>query len=161
MKYSFTTKNNQRVVIDRSLIGGKVKVYIDGKAYGPSHQGTRGATGTFYPIEKGTLEIRSSLWELVPRVWYNEDWVDFVAPLTLPQYLLIALPFFSTVLINFTQILGLIVGALGSLICLVVMHSQRSAMSRLLICVVIVILTPIVSIAGAIAIGMMMGGAQP
>src|SRR5438128_1755886 len=137
MKYTFTTSAKEQVTIDRSLLSGKVKIYVDGKAVGPSHQGKRGATGTFYPVNRGTLEVRSSPWELVPRAWYNEDWVELVPPLTAWQYVLIALPFVSTAFVAFGQIAGLIIGALATLISVVVMHTQRPIGQRLLICLFI------------------------
>lgn len=161
MKYSFTTSRNEKIVLDRSLLNGKVKVSIDGRPVGPSHQGMRGATGTFYPVKSGTLEVRSALFELVPSVWYNEDWVDLVPPLTTPQYLLIGLPFVTATVASFGQITGIIVGLLATLICLLVMRSQRPAKVRVALCAVIAIVAPIVGFAVTYAATMALSGNQP
>jgi hypothetical protein len=160
MKYSFTTPAKERVTLDRSVLNGKVKVYVDNKPVAPSHQGTRGAAGTFYPLRSGTLEIRSSLWELVPRAWYNEDWVDLVPPLNTWQYLLIALPFLGTVFITFFQLPGLVVGGLAVLISLMVMRSQRPLNTRVVMCLIIAVLAPVAALAVTYGFTMLMNGAR-
>jgi hypothetical protein len=154
MKYTFKTdaRVSEEVTIDRALLTGKVKVFIDGKPVGPSHQGRRGATGTFYPVKFGTLEVRSSLFELVPRVWSNENWVDLVPPVKGWQYVLVALPLISTIVMTFGQILGLLIGALAVLISYIVMRSQRSATARNLICMAIAVVAPIVSVVLVLAL---------
>ena len=159
MKYTFTTKANERVIINNSILGGKVKVIIDRKEVGPTNRGARGAAGAYYPIKSGTLEVRTNLFELVPRVWYNEDWVDLVPPLALPQYMMIALPFLGSLFIG--QIVGLVVGLLGSGICWLIMHSQRPARTRFILCIIVAILTPLIAFAGAIAITIGLGSPQP
>lgn len=148
MRYTFKTDARvpERVVIDRTLLTGKLKVYIDGKQVGPSHQGRRGAAGTFYPVKSGTLEVRSSYIELVPSVWYNENWVDLVPPMQVWQYLLVVLPLIGAVVITFGQLVGLVVGALGMLLSYVVMRSQRPTNVRLAIGLVIAVLAPVVSV---------------
>lgn len=148
MKYTFKTDARvpEQVTIDRALLTGKVKVFVDGKPVGPSHQGRRGAAGTYYPLRMGTLEVRSSLFEIVPRVWCNENWVDLVPPVKGWQYVLVALPLISTVVMTFGQILGLLVGALAVLISYIVMRSQRSVTARNVICMAIAVIAPIVSI---------------
>ncbi len=159
MQYKFTTAKNEKVILDRSLFSGKVKVLVDGRPVGPSHQGMRGAAGTFYPLKSGTLEVRSGMLELVPRVWYNEDWVDLVPPISTPQYLLIGLPFITTVSVSFGQITGIIIGLLATLICLLVMRTQRPATVRGAICAVIAVMAPIAGFAATIALNMAMGSA--
>ena len=154
MKYSFKTdaRTPEQVVIDRAILTGKVKVFIDGKPVGPSHQGKRGAAGTFYPLKSGTLEVRSSMLELVPSVWYNENWVELVAPMKGWQYMLILLPFLSTLVLTFGQILGMLVGVLAVLVSYVVMRSQRSLNVRTIICMVIAVIAPIIAFALVIAL---------
>ena len=149
MRYTFKTDARvpERVIIDRTLLTGKLKVYIDGKQVGPSLQGRRGAAGTFYPVKSGTLEVRSSYVELVPSVWYNENWVDLVPPMQVWQYLLVVLPLIGAVVITFGQLVGLVVGALGMLLSYVVMRSQRPTNVRLVIGLVIAVLAPVVSVA--------------
>lgn len=159
MQYTFTTDKNEKIILDRSLFSGKVKVIVDRRPVAPSHQGARGATGTFYPLKSGTLEVRSGMFELVPRVWYNEDWVDLVQPLTTPQYLLIGLPFITTTAVSFGQITGIIIGLLATLICLLVMRTQRSANMRGAICAIIAILAPIAGFAVTIAATMALNSA--
>jgi hypothetical protein len=160
MKYTFTTGKNEKVTLDRSMFSGKVKVLVDNRPVRPSHQGVRGATGTFYPIKSGTLEVRSGMLELVPRVWYNEDWVDLVPPLSTVQYLLIGLPFITTTIVSFGQITGIIVGLLATLICLLVMRTQRPANVRGAICAVIAILAPIAGLAATLALNVALSGAH-
>ncbi|HEY3288810.1 MAG TPA: hypothetical protein VGK87_01650 [Anaerolineae bacterium] len=152
MKYTFVTSKNEKVELDRSLLNGKVKVSIDGRPVGSSHQGMRGATGTFYPIKSGTLEVRSSLFELVPSVWYNEDWVDLVPPLTWPQYLLIGLPFVTATVASFGQVTGIVIGAIAVLICVLVMRSQRPAKVKVALCAVMAIVAPVAGFAATIAL---------
>ncbi|MCL4504882.1 MAG: hypothetical protein M1434_08670 [Chloroflexi bacterium] len=158
MKYTFTTQAKERVTIDRSLLTGKVKVTIDGKQVGPSMRGMRGATGAFYPIKSGTLEVRSSLFEMVPRVWYKEDWVDLIAPLKPLQYVLIGLPFVTAAFSTFGQLSGIVVGLLGVLLCLVIMYSQSPLNKRVLFCGLIALIAPVLGIAVTIGLSMAMGG---
>ena len=159
MKYTFKTDARvpEKITIDRTILTGKVKVFVDGKQVGPSHQGRRGAAGTFYPVKSGTLEVRSSLLELVPSVWYNENWVDLVPPMKAWQYLLIALPLFSTVVFTFGQIVGLIVGALGVFFSYVVMRSQRPAKVRLAFGLIIAVLAPVVGVAAVVVLNNALG----
>ena len=160
MKYSFTTKFNETVTVDRAIISGKVQVLADGRPVAPSHRGMRGATGTFYPLKGGVLEVRSALLEVVPRVWFNDDWVDLIQPLINWQYLFIALPFLSVVIISFGQITGLMVGALGSVLAWIVMQTQRPLNRRIIICAIIAILTPLVAIAVTIGLNILLNGGQ-
>lgn len=160
MKYSFTTKFNESVILDRAIITGKVKVFANGRPVAPSHRGERGATGTFYPLKGGVLEVRSGVLEIVPRAWYNDDWVDFVQPLVSWQYLLIALPFIGATITSLGQMAGLFVGALGSLLCWVLMQTQRPIKTRAIICVIIAALTPIVGIAVSFVIPTLLQGAK-
>ncbi len=160
MKYTFITGKNEKVSLDRSLFSGKVKITINGRPVSPSHHGARGATGTFYPIQSGTLEVRSGMFELVPRVWYNEDWVDLVPALTTPQYLLIGLPFITTTIVTFGQITGIIVGLLATLICLLIMRSQRPAKVRGALCATIAIAAPIAGFAVTVALTMALNNAK-
>ena len=160
MKYTFTTQAKEQVTIDRSLITGKVKVIIDGKQVGPSMRGVRGATGTFYPIRSGTLEVRSSLVEMVPRVWYKEDWVDLVPPLTPWQYLLIGLPFITTAFATFGQLSGIVIGLLGILLCLVIMNSQNPLNKRVVFCGLVALIAPVLAIAVTIGLSMALGSPQ-
>ncbi len=159
MKYTFKTDARvpEKVVIDRALLPGKLKVFVAGKQVGPSHQGRRGATGTFYPLKSGTLEVRSSLLELVPSVWYNENWVDLVPPMKTWQYLLVALPLLGTVAITFGQLIGLVVGALGVLISYVAMRSQRPLNVRLAIGLLVAVVTPVVGFAAVVAVINLLG----
>lgn len=160
MKYKFTTKFKQNVTIDRALLGGKIKVYAEDRLVAPSHRGERGATGTFYPLKGGTLEVRSSMFEVVPRAWFNDDWLDLVPPLTTWQYALIALPLVGAFMISFGQILGLVVGALASLLSYVVMQSQRPVKARAIICIIITALTPLVVLAVTIGVNALLGAGQ-
>jgi hypothetical protein len=154
MKYTFKTDTRvpEQVDVDRSLLTGKVKVFVDNRPVSPSHQGRRGAAGTFYPLKYGTLEIRSSLFEVVPRVWCNENWVELVSPVKGWQYLLVALPLISTVVMTFGQILGLVIGGLAVCVSYIVMRSQRSATVRNLICMAIAIIAPVVAFALVLAL---------
>ena len=157
MKYTFTTQAKEQVTIDRSVFTGRIKVYIDGKAVGPSMRGAGGATGTFYPIRSGTLEVRSSMFEMVPRVWYREDWVDLIPPLTMWQYVFIGLPFITTAFASFGQMTGLIVGLLAVFINMAVMHSQRPLNRRVLFCGLVALLAPAAGVAATIGLSMAMG----
>jgi hypothetical protein len=162
MKYTFTTPKNERVALDRALLTGKVKVYVDGKHVGPSHQGKGGAAGTFYQIKSGTLEVRSGLFEFVPRLWYNEDWVELVPPLKTWQVVLIALPFLSATMVSFGQIIGLLVGVLATLLCWLVMRTQRTLGARVALCIAISVLAPVLSIVLTVALNVLLnGGAVP
>jgi hypothetical protein len=147
MKYTFKTdaKVPELVVIDRALLTGKVKVFVDNRPVASSHQGRRGAAGTFYPLKNGTLEIRSPIFEVVPSVWCNENWVELVPPVKGWQYVLVALPLISTVVMTFGQILGLVIGGLAVGVSYIVMRSQRSANARNLICMAIAIIAPVIA----------------
>jgi hypothetical protein len=149
MKYTFKTdaRVSEKVVIDRALLTGKIKVYIDNKPVGPSHQGRRGAAGTFYPLKFGTLEVRSSLFEVVPSVWHNENWVELVPPMKGWQYLLVMLPLLSTIVMTFGNFFGLLIGALAVLVSYIQMRSQHSANVRNLLSVAIAIIAPIIALA--------------
>jgi hypothetical protein len=92
MKYGFITPFKQKVVVDRALITGKVKVTVDGSTLGPSHRGARGAAGTFYQVKGGVLEIRSGPLDLVPQVWFNEDYVVLAPPMKSWEWILAGLP---------------------------------------------------------------------
>ena len=72
--------------------------------------------------------------------------IDLVPPVKGWQYVLVALPLISTVVMTFGQILGLLVGALAVLISYIVMRSQRSVTARNVICMAIAVIAPIVSI---------------
>jgi hypothetical protein len=98
--------------------------------------------------------------EVVPRAWFNDDWLDLVPPLTTWQYVLIALPLIGAFLISFGQILGLVVGALASLLSYVVMQSQRPVKARAIICIIITALTPLVVLAVTIGVNALLGAGQ-
>jgi hypothetical protein len=160
MKYTFTTKFNEVVTLDRAIITGKVKVFVNGKPVASSHHGLHGATGMYYPLKGGVLEVRSSVLDIVPKAWFNDDWVDLVQPLVTWQYMLIALPFIGGAITSFGQMLGLFVGALGSLLCWILMQTQRPIKTRAILCVIIAALTPVVGTAVLIGVSMLTSGGQ-
>jgi hypothetical protein len=135
MRYKFTTsaKVPEKVEIDRNVITGKVKVYVDRKQVGSSHHGTRGAAGTYYPLKSGTLEVRSGLFEIVPRVWYNEDWVELAPPVRPWMYMVAALPLLSAFPWALSPI-PWIVALLAFLINWFVLRSQRPTSVRIGLC---------------------------
>jgi hypothetical protein len=135
MKFSFQTPSpfKQQVVLDRALITGKVKVTVDGALLSPSHRGKRGAAGTFYQVRGGVLEIRSGPLDLVPQVWFNEDWIQLAPPMKSWEWLVAGLP-----LVPGIMMLGLdsfLISFVAFFLNLVIMRSGRPAALRVAFCV--------------------------
>jgi hypothetical protein len=157
MKYSFETPPpfKQRVVIDRALFTGKVKIQVDGATIKPSHMGKRGAAGTFYPVKGGVLEVRSGPLDLVPQVWFNENWVQLAQPMRSWEWLIAGLPLLPGVLL-----LGLdsfLIAFAAFFINLVVMRSGRPTGVRVALCLLVTVLTVVALFAFRIALGMLAG----
>ena len=157
MKFSFQTPSpfKQKVVVDRALITGKVKVSVDGAQVSPSHRGKRGAAGTFYQVRGGVLEIRSGLLDLVPQVWFNEDWIQLAPPMTSWEWLIAGLPLLPGVLM-----LGLdsfVIAFAAFFLNLVVMRSGRPAWLRIAFCVAMTFGTLALTIVVRIGLSMLTG----
>ena len=160
MKYSFQTPApfKVNVVIDRALFSGKVKVYADGQPVSPSHRGARGAAGTFYQIKGGVLEVRSSFLDLVPLVWYNEDWVQLAPPMKSWEWVVAGLPLLPGVF--FLGIDSFIISFIAFFFNLVIMRSPRPASARAALCIGIFIGTWAAILVFRIALGMAFGQGQ-
>lgn len=160
MKYSFQTPApfKVNVVIDRALFSGKVRVYADGQPVSPSHRGARGAAGTFYQIKGGVLEVRSGLLDLVPMVWYNEDWVQLAPPMKSWEWLIAGLPLLPGVF--FLGLDSFFISFVAFFFNLVIMRSPRPAGLRAALCVAVFAGTWAAIVAFRIALGMILGQGQ-
>lgn len=160
MKYSFQTPApfKVNVVIDRALFSGKVRVYADGQPVSPSHRGARGAAGTFYQIKGGVLEVRSGFLDLVPMVWYNEDWVQLAPPMKSWEWLIAGLPLLPGVF--FLGLDSFFISFVAFFFNLVIMRSSRPAGLRAALCVAVFAGTWAAIVAFRIALGMILGQGQ-
>lgn len=160
MKYSFQTPApfKVNVVIDRALFSGKVRVYADGQPVSPSHRGARGAAGTFYQIKGGVLEVRSGFLDLVPLVWYNEDWVQLAPPMKSWEWLIAGLPLLPGVF--FLGLDSFFISFVAFFFNLVIMRSPRPAGLRAALCVAVFAGTWAAIVAFRIALGMILGQGQ-
>ncbi|MCL5994514.1 MAG: hypothetical protein M1546_00470 [Chloroflexi bacterium] len=140
MKYSFETPApfKQRVVVDRALFTGKVKILVDGATVNPSHKGKRGATGTFYPLKGG-----------------NENWVQLAKPMRSWEWFLAGLPLLPGVLL--LGIDSFLVAFAAFFINLVIMRSGQSTGVRVAVCLLVTVLTFVLLIALRVGIGMLTG----
>ena len=156
MKFSFQTPPpfRQQVVLDRALITGKVKVYVDGSPTSPSHRGTRGATGTFYQVRGGVLEIRSGVLDLVPQVWFNDNWVQLAPPMKSWEWLVAGLPLLPGVLMLGLDSFFIAFGAF--FLNLVIMRSGRPTGLRVAFCLLMTLATIVLIILVRIALSMIL-----
>ncbi|MCS7059897.1 MAG: hypothetical protein RMN25_01920 [Anaerolineae bacterium] len=157
MKYSFQTPPpfKVNVVIDRSLFSGKVKVYADGQVVRPSHHGTRGAAGTFYQIKGGVLEVRSGLLDVVPMVWYNEDWVQLAPPMKSWEWLVAGLPLLPGVF--FLGLDSFFVSFIALFLNLVIIRSPQPIGVRVASCVAVLVVSIAAILALRLGLGMLLG----
>ena len=160
MKYSFQTPApfKVNVVVDRALITGKIKVFADGQPVGPSHRGARGATGTFYQIKGGVLEVRSGPLDLVPLVWYNEDWVQLAPPMRSWEWLLAGLPLLPGVF--FLGLDSFVIAFVMFFLNLVIMRTRQTTGVKVALCTAVFLATWVLIFAARIGLSMVFGQGQ-
>lgn len=160
MKYGFETPApfKQKIVIDRALINGKVKVIVDGKPISPSHRGQRGATGTFYQVRGGVIEVRSGLLDIVPMVWYNEEWVQLAPPMRPWEWVIAGMPLLPGALALGLD--SLIIGFLAMFVNLIIMRSNRPTGLKVALNMLVFTLTWVLIAAVRIGINLLTGQGQ-